>query len=163
VTRRDRAALVLALEWARTVPGRGGGPLIAVNEAQEILMSGRDACREIALSLARARSAFVVAMADSGACTIVGGDDARYWHVLRLNRRLLRARLALLIRALLRADAGDFGRVTGRVCERCGKFLPRQPPPNQHLYAGGHCSGLPFSTFSSRRIAPLWERARAAT
>jgi len=73
----------------------------------------------------------------------------------------LRARLALYLRARLRADAGDYGRVTGRVCNRCCAFLPRKPAPNQSHYVSAHVAGCGpvFSTRSCRRITPLWEQA----
>ena len=40
LSRRDRAAMTLALEWIRVTPGRGGGPLVARESACDALRYG---------------------------------------------------------------------------------------------------------------------------
>jgi hypothetical protein len=69
--------------------------------------------------------------------------------------RLLRARLALFLRAVLRADRGDVGRrryePTGRTCRRV-----------DHASLDGRCRVPSCGCYTwHRRITPLWERAAA--
>jgi hypothetical protein len=137
VTRRDRAATVLAYECVRWHP--------LAEEAEDALESA-----EKALSLP------LWAPVDSLA-NVVG----RALCYARDNRRLLddrasrllRARLALLLRALLRADAGDYG--PSPVCARCGS--PFVSPYVGKAWCYGACRRAFVPT--TRRITPLWERA----
>lgn len=133
MTRRDRAALVLAYECVRqrcgAVPGRPHWTwtykdvLEMAREALDLGDSGTDAL----------------------AATLVYMSDWRHYD------RVLRARLALLLRALIRADAGDFGRTW---CVPCGEHNP----------AGCECwdEGRDLGP-RSRRITPLWTLARKDT
>jgi hypothetical protein len=69
--------------------------------------------------------------------------------------RLLRARLALLLRAMLRANAGDCGRAR---CSGC-----RCRTRSQTVIASGFCGCCERSAEWHRdRITPLWERAPKA-
>lgn len=111
LTRRDRAAMVLALECIRRGDSIGGVllPLDCAGTAARIL----------------AGDVFDVWARDYAQ----GNDEV-----------MLRARLALYLRAVLRADAGDFGHYF-KTCtdDRCD------------------CWGR--KKWNSRRIRPLWESA----
>jgi hypothetical protein len=95
--------------------------------------------------------------ADGGVAWLV--EEAAHVAYSPHGYRLLRARLALVIRALLRADAGDYG-------------PPGESPVMAWLvHRHGH-NGAPPESFAawrvrhgarwSRRITPLWELAREA-
>lgn len=81
-----------------------------------------------------------------------GGDVASAiqaaWHMSRPSTgdRLIKARVALLIRALLRADRGDYGpvRFTAVYDEMIGAYI----------FGSSRCP-------STRRYTPLWEQAPA--
>jgi hypothetical protein len=100
-SRRDRAAMTLALECVRET--------IAVDDDDDV----RD---DVASSRVRyALDAFLCALPGERA------DELRMYAVharKRVNPRLLRARLALALRVFLRADAGDFGRCRTWVCDQ---------------------------------------------
>jgi len=125
LSRRDRAALALALECCR---------------AREDL-SAKDAL-------------------DAGPLGGTG-DDLLYAYQCAMHRgvsrRVLFARLALALRVLLRADAGDFGEVA---CERCG-FV------GDGTHEAGEPCGLcwqrcvePVPRYRPRQFRPLWEVSR---
>ena len=120
MTRRDRAAMRLALEVLR----RGGWTCI--RDVRLVLVHG-DAARELAAHV-----------------------PAAQWSPGDRIARLLRARLALYLRALLRADAGDYGRAW---CSLCG---PRCPGVCECWDMGRRLGPR------TRRYTPLWER-RAGT
>lgn len=123
LTRRDRCAMALALECVR-----GDNGVAAFMRARRALALGG-----FGSTSAQVYDAFSDAIA-------LGA-----W-------RLLRARLALLLRAMLRADAGDFGPC---VCRDCGHAY--RPGPWERCEAGTErwhgCRGV------HRRITPAWERA----
>lgn len=76
------------------------------------------------------------------------GDDEEH-----VEPRMLRARLALAIRAILRADRGDCGRAR---CSGC-----RCVTRNNAAIVRGWCSCCEERAEWRRdRITPLWERAR---
>lgn len=146
LTRRDRAAMVLALEWVRVTRDRGGGPFVAVEQALDLLWHGRETARAVERS---GRVSKPRAEED--------GD-------LDLRRRLLRARLALYLRAVLRAnrvdadgnadpDYGPHRDVAGMLghCERCGWTQGAGEVDN----GNPNCHGMG----TTRRIRPLWDRA----
>ena len=148
LTRRDRAALTLALEWARWSHGsRDFRDMIALEDASAPLWTG-----------GRVAGSIVIAMAN------VRTDRARVVDVHSLGR-VMRARLALLLRALLRADALEHDAATlglpaaiflrwPPVCDGCGEPLPAYAigdPVNICPKRGGH----PVA----RQARPLWEHA----
>ena len=123
MTRRDRAALVLAYELVRG--GKRDFPWAAL------------------AALRAAQSDFARTLADAV-------DDADYpddcWGPgcgprRRRFSRVLRARLALLLRVLLRAEAGDYGPRRCVECERSAMIW--------HGHRG-----------STRRYVPAWEVGR---
>lgn len=114
LSRRDRAALVLAYECLRRRHAD-------VWDEAEPLHCGGYTCRELL-----------------GAYTLVHDADST-------NYRVLRVRLALYIRALLRADAGDCG--PARVTYALVGTRPYEP-------------GLPIWRYEPRYTnpwAPLWQ------
>ena len=84
----------------------------------------------------------------------IGGPVTRVirWSLRGDDSRLLRARLALLLRAMLRADAGDFGRW---VCPGCGEECYEAA---RYCYRDG-TGELARPMVPHRRITPLWELA----
>jgi hypothetical protein len=78
--------------------------------------------------------------------------------------RLLRARAALLLRAMLRADSGDLGRqrVIGWACFHCGAFWPHTGENGRAIEGKtcGHTEDNDAAVFA-RVCWPLWEDARA--
>lgn len=121
MSRRDRACLVLALEGAR-VARWPDGPWMAPDFLAESDGPPLDVHR------AWWAAAWDLARYDAG---------GPRWP--RSTERLLRARLALLLRALLRADAGDFGPTAWAGC-RCS------------------CDG-DNGGWQATRYTPLWELA----
>lgn len=137
MTRRDRAALVLAYEVLRAW-GDPCGQRAAVH-ASGLCSRALDALR----------------LGDDVSRAIFDAYMSGPW----IDPRLLRARLALLLRVLLRADAGDFGEVA---CERCGSV---GDGTHERGEACGAC-WVRYGTWSSyrpRRYTPLWDAARKAT
>jgi hypothetical protein len=114
LSRRDRAAIAIALECLRFAKWE---PDVAVADAYGILVAGER-----------------VAKATRDAVFGAWGIDGRGW-------RLLRARLALYLRALLRADRGDYG-------------------PTEWLGCSCSCDG-DRGGWAPRRITPLWALAPA--
>lgn len=128
LSRRDRAAMVLAYEALR---------LGHLGAAMDILGHGDEEAYRLRVV---ARSEF----------------DWVCFDRRERSYRLLRARLALLLRVLLRADAGDYGEVT---CERCGNR-------GDGTHETGEPCGLcwqtcvePVPSYRPRHFAPLWESA----
>jgi hypothetical protein len=124
MTRRDRAALSLALEVLRAEYGSAG-------LAADVLERGDDAAEALGEAVEGQRNL------DHHYRCCGGGPVSS----AESARRLLRARLALVLRAMLRADKGDFGPTEWHGCNcSCdgdrGGWLPR-------------------------RITPLWELAPA--
>jgi hypothetical protein len=153
LSRRDRKALELAYDWLLASLGRNRSGVRkhrvsdaawTIEMAMDTMDLGGDVCDEIRHAMRGNRG-----------------------NVLRYPPRLLRVRAALLLRAILRADAGDFGMVTGRVCCECGVFWPRKAKPDHDHYdhAAGHLKscrgamGRGYSGRSSRRYTPLWASA----
>ena len=144
LSRRDRAALTLALECLRAeCPSRGDrSAWDYLDDARNVLGIG---------SYAEGMAGAV--------------HDALYAAGPWRSARLLRARLALLLRALLRADAleresEELGLSCAwtlrwcAVCDGCGESLPNYAigePVNVCPKRGGH----PVA----RRARPLWESA----
>lgn len=141
LTRRDRAALTLALECLRAKVGPfGDHAYYHVNNAAGALDLGRavsDQLRDVILDMER--------------------DDAADW-------RLLRARIALALRAILRADAIErddwwprYEMRTRVVCAGCGDILP--------AYAHGEKTSAACPRTgrveTARNAIPLWEQAPA--
>lgn len=127
LSRRDRAAMVMSLAVLRSVPRTARG---------EVMLEG----------------AAVVLREAHGALTF--GHSAllprSVWLVTREGAppRLLRARLALALRAMLRADAGDCGPVR---CPSCGA--------RGHVALGQCFAGAHAIVRVGKRIAPLWQQA----
>ena len=128
LSRRDRAAMSLALECLREW-ARPVMACAAVRAAAEVLFEGGDCANAIVCSLPEIP--------------------------MYQRSRLLRARLALYLRAMLRADRGDFGPYA---CPRCGcdDYEPT---------SGGRCPDCRAHNvrvyLAARRITPLWEREAA--
>jgi hypothetical protein len=135
MTRRDRAALVLAYECLRSVDyddPSGYLPWKRVYSAECSLRSGSDAFTGLIVALVEAQRA----------------DDAWIPDPASQCGRLLRARLALLIRAVLRADAGDYGRM---VCTCFGE------PRDVATHRDARYCEKPHPI----RYTPLWQSAPA--
>jgi hypothetical protein len=160
LSRRDRAALTLALEWARVTPGRGDGPFVARETACEALAMGRTGTMRVASAVRAASTVLMSEAAEAADRGDLSGSEERYQVVLAHSRRLLRARLALLLRAILRADAGDFGPApTCVLCHGSGCSAD-----DANCIADGGCCPHTFhgggSAVSARpRITPLWAQA----
>ena len=69
--------------------------------------------------------------------------------------RVLCARLALALRVLLRADAGDFARRV--VCPECGSRLPDHYKGGERIVCDEN--DVERSAFRTCRVRPLWESA----
>jgi hypothetical protein len=139
MTRRVRAALQLAYECVRTTRVNFAELDRAVDA---IAIARTDSMRTLAGAVEHMSSTTRVAWGTSD-----GG-------LIRL--RLLRARLALLLRVLLRVDAGDFGPAT---CEACGEpgVCPEITWCGSRVIAN---EGRP--TRALRRYTALWEQAGRA-
>ena len=136
LTRRDRAACALALE-----------------------------CLRVGDSLRRARDRRAAGRVDDAVRTMcVGGTIPRQmcpgWSASRLfphaplpSARLLCARLALLLRAVLRADVGDYGDYG--VMRYAPDALAYLCLSGDEMAAHGPFVGPKFTS----RITPLWEQA----
>lgn len=135
LSRRDRAALTLALECVRRSHGGYWG-------ARSLLYIGADYTRCVSRDV-------LDAMPTTG------------------NIRAARARLALMLRLVLRCDAwtradedwGDFPPgvspwFTPRMCSRCGHRLSQYEIGE--VVVSGACCGARIE-----RVVPLWERAPA--
>lgn len=131
LSRRDRAALVLAYELIRT-----RWALDAEDELRAVV----DVLQAAAMFSAPPMADFARLVNDERFATYLTGDQPN---------RLLRARLALLLRAILRADAGKFGKM---VCTCFGE--PRDIETHRDAR---HCTKPHLL-----RYTPLWERARGA-
>lgn len=139
LSRRDRAALVLAYEELRD------------NASGENRAWRHGACTRV---VARAKDAL-------GYTSVGIALRAEYAEMCRdyHSLRLLRCRLALAIRAILRADAGDFGPT------REGPKVAR-PLAEQTACAASHgfvafCCVWEPRVMTRLRYVPLWEQARA--
>jgi hypothetical protein len=119
ITRRDRAACVLALICARS----------SAEDARDALGHGG----AIASAILAARHPVPLGWTDD-----IHTAECAAW--LR-EWRIYRARLALYLRALLRADAGD-----------CGPWTFKIVPTRSVLHADRRVR-------DHRRIRPLWEQA----
>lgn len=144
LSRRDRAALALALECLR-----GGEWMAPDHLASAGVVSQRlfEAWWEAAWE-AESR----------------GGEGGPEWD--RVTQRLLRARLALALRVLLRADAWDYGRRWWHCSAECGAGdLTRWPPPESapcvHCDEGAIDGPGVYVHAEYEPIRPMWERAPA--
>lgn len=142
---RDRAALCLALECLRALRKR---------QAFDAVMTVFWYASPVGVAH-EIRDAMIDAYGLRDLCPYVSDRD------LRLGR----ARLALLFRAMLRADAGDYGRfsrhggewlVTGRSCSNTRHYVE----PNTMRCDANSCGCYEKAI---RRITPLWELARPHT
>lgn len=152
MTRRDRVAIVAALEQLRfwrthlvsSEDKRVEYAETGVKQAAEALDDiGTETLWDITQALTNRRGDRLVAPA-----------------------RLLRARLALLLRALLRSDAGDFGPVECSECGHGGYHLP-----SGEALVGSRCHVCELEAWQvtgeicagprheRRRYRPLWEQA----
>ena len=133
LTRRDRAAMVLALEALRRSPHPSPLNSTAVRllvEADAVL----DHCDDLSpLADALPAHRYPAGMA-----------------------RVIRARFALWIRAVLRADAGDCGMVACPVCGFVGDGSHERGDPCGLCWQRQICP-IPRMTWGSTR--PLWESA----
>lgn len=138
-TRMDRHALVLAYEWLRSSSGR------FTRESYKKYLESDSVYRvEMAMDALALGHSFCDGLRD------VLTDRRGY--VLRPARRT-RARLALAIRAILRADRGDCGRARCSGCTCVTRY--------NAVIASGWCSCCEERAEWRRdRITPLWERAR---
>lgn len=139
LTRRDRAALTLALECLRD-NDRGYATMVCVRQAMEIMEHGsyplhRDLGRYVAVGYKAAH----------------GGGG--------VSPRILRARLALALRVLLRADIDDCY-LSEWICMDCGSGNHSQ---NFNAPLGccicHDCGGESIVERPHHRITPLWEMA----
>jgi hypothetical protein len=153
VTRQDRAALTLALEVLRA----------------ERRVRNRHRGLEATLVLDAAASALRVALPVLGEASqswkVYVALRAAWWHV---EERLCRARLALYLRAVLRADAGEWPKETFLRCGRCmrdhGSPESSQMVCSPYPRRAGveHCPGLLYVEWRRRgRITPWWESVPA--
>jgi len=134
MTRVDRHALVLAYDWLSCGWGRVGG-------TQKRRESDATFCVEMAMDALALGHSFCDDLVN--ACLNRRGT----WAV---PARILRARLALAIRAILRADRGDFGPSERRDVRFRDPWF--ENPPAGWLPAFGHWyRRIPYT--------PLWERA----
>jgi len=150
LSRRDRAALRLALECVRW-PGqwRDPGPWSAIGA----LGYGGEVSEELARVLCLVDESFDPA-APAARSPLRARCNARRLLRARLRaRRLLRVRLALALRVLLRLDAGNLG---PRACDLCGLRYSWRVPH------GVRCICVDCEGWIARRVLvrPLWEQAR---
>jgi hypothetical protein len=74
------------------------------------------------------------------------------WVDRAVQSRLLRARLALALRVLLRAGAGDFGPAPLHGCYACFGT-------GWNAFSGVDCRRCGRTGFEGHRVRPLWESA----
>jgi hypothetical protein len=149
MTRRDRAAMRLALEVLRAEYGSAG-------LAADVLERGDDAAEALGEAVEGQRNL------DHHYRCCGGGPVSS----AESARRLLRARLALVLRAMLRADKGDYGEIA---CTGCGDSDSYHRPGDgcrdcwiEHWQLTGQIiSDNERPRYERVRIAPLWERAPA--
>jgi hypothetical protein len=130
----------------------------------------RGDCADSAVRVLESEHIFGGALSEAASWVI----EPRRVSVYERRKRLLRARLALLLRALLRADAGDYGQRWPRdiVCERHGFVTRITTDDHPRFYHCDRCSHeyrLLWSEEAQSRfvfarryavpVAPLWERA----
>lgn len=145
LTRRDRAALTLALCELRGSATSYGSAIEALKHHD-----GGDWPPYLPPLLADCESEMDDAIAET-----VGSREWYRQHYR--NRDLLRARLALLLRALLRADAGDYGPLEWQ----CSRGLHRVMAwVNYDRATCRDCETAAHMHRAPRRITPLWELAR---
>jgi len=151
MTSMDRQAMALALSWlrafihARPATLKDTYATDSLDFACDVLWLGNAVCDDILDALPRRR-----------------GDGG--WK----QPRILRVRLALLLRALLRADRGDFGPIVQRsayrcVCNYCDGYegersdeCPKRRGANKRHVDGIVADQRPLVRVS---FTPLWERA----
>ena len=137
MTRLDRARIALAYEYLRGVRWRHGFGSSFYKGACEFAIDA------------------ALHSAPPGVST-----QARPYFLTHVPARVLRARLALYLRALLRADAGNFGPQTRRPRPRA---FCRSVEHNRYDDALGlRCRSAACDCWVfTRRIRPLWESAPA--
>ena len=147
LSRRDRAAMTLALECCR-------GRWMAVWSARTALYHGTDPGP--------------LFDAEPGPAVRLASTIDRIDRQFRTpdEARLLRARLALALRVLLRADREDYGPRVGRVvqpgtCITCGGAGPLTYTTVRGEACSSVCASLARRILPRRSIAirPLWESA----
>ena len=122
LSRRDRAACVLALECLRLVTSREWDDTYnAISEAFDVLAKGGPFCATFYPEVHYAKR--------------------------RTEPRRLRARICLYLRALLRADRGDFGPLRCRSC--------RAPSPS-YICSRRYFGDERPHTVRRQRITPIW-------
>ena len=144
LSRRDRAACVLALECLRRRRDVFG---VRLEGAERALALGGVFPRDIAGAAAEA-------------LTLMGSERWRLrgdWRgITPEDRRDVELRLALYLRALLRADAGDFG-------PRDSWFeCPDHPAAQRPIAPRPRCCARPIRAWALHHpapIRPLWESA----
>ena len=129
LSRRDRCAMALALECCRA----DGDPADTLYYGGPMATLLAEAHTECSLEL---HDPWMERMTDTR------------------EVRLLNARIALLLRAMLRADRGDFGPWR---CGECGGECERR---DDHCYRIGE-GELAIPMTPTRRIRPIWEIAPA--
>jgi hypothetical protein len=152
LSRRDRKAIDLAGDWLRA----------SFSRSRESHRKQRDGDAVFRLEMAFDALDLGGDVADD----LIASFTTRGGHALP-RTRTLRARLALLLRALLRADSGDFGRTwTDLVCSHCGRREVWDKASTMvctPLYprVKGACLGIlePRRSDRIRRYTALWERA----
>jgi len=108
------------------------------------LRSGR---HSLGRAIATLREGGGLGSADIGTAAFLAWRDT--------GSNMLRARLALYLRARLRADAGDFGQVSD--CVLC--FGSTCAVGDANCVSDGGCCPC-HGRLVNRRITPLWEQAR---
>jgi hypothetical protein len=138
LSRRDRAACALALECLRQMRAD-----LSRNPAVGVALGSAHVALDAPAVSGRSVENISTALAVS---------------VYRMPARLLRARLALYLRALLRADVGDLGPLWCNTCGwlGAGTYMAGDRCGSCRRYAHG-----PIGEYGPRRITPLWERAKA--
>lgn len=148
LSRRDRAAVVLALECLRLH--------VLADEAGDALDSAEAALGLPWWAPADRKPNDALQAIRRTRAGLPCGDVIPDIYVPAPSPRLLRARLALYLRALLRADANDLG-TTGMICKLCGAVRGRE-----HCLCCSSRTGSPMcSCWGAWRMGripthPLW-------
>lgn len=153
LNRRDRAALVLAYEWCRA----------SFRWTRDSHRKHREEDAQFAAGLA---TEALDLGGDAGEDIVAGTVKRNGGETLRISSRLLRARLALYLRALLRADAGDFGPLRSYSirydCGVCGANITGSgDAPCWNCGDDKTAPKRKRTIYGRTRITPLWQLAPA--